>query len=63
MHRKPLVNMLDLPNIGYIIPGVGAGFLRACEGQVGIFDSLITNPYVSSETRHRALKEIYTKIL
>jgi len=53
----------EQPKIGFIVPGVAAAFLLQCEGNIGIMDSLITNPLCSSETRHKALNSIYDNII
>lgn len=50
--------MRDLPKLGFIVPGVAAGFIRYCEGDMSLFDSVVTNPLASSNTRHRALDAI-----
>lgn len=57
------VEALELPMTGFIISGVCAGFLRRCEGGMTIFDSLVTNPLVTSETRHKALSQLVDYIL
>lgn len=61
------VPMKDIPNRGYIVHRDGiyiaAGFLRRCEGDVGIFDSLITNPELSLYTRHLAIELLIEKII
>lgn len=62
-HGQSKVQWHDLPAIGYYVPGVAFGFLRVCEGGYGIFDSMITNPYASSHTRHTALQKVYNRIL
>ena len=61
----------DLPKIGYIVYSyktndasypITMGFLRRCEGNYGIIDSMITNPECSPEVRNKALN-ILTKRL
>lgn len=54
---------MDLPAIGFIVPGVAIGFLRQCEGGYAIMDSLVSNPHVSPATRHSALDKIYAHII
>lgn len=56
------VKLSDLPKTGFIVPGVAAGFLRDCEGDLSIMDSLVTNPHASVETRHRALEAVFETI-
>lgn len=53
----------ELPRLGYMIPGVAAAFLRRVEGGYALMDSLVTNPHVSSNTRHKALESLYDIIL
>lgn len=57
------VTAASLPALGLIAPGVAAGFLRRCEGQVGIFDSFATNPAACPVMRHKALDEIYKRLI
>lgn len=61
--QHPLIQYWELPAIGFIVPGVAIGFLRQCEGHIGIFDGLTSNPVASSATRHKALDAIFTRIL
>jgi hypothetical protein len=56
-----------IPEIGFIaykegIP-VCAGFLRKCEGKIGILDSLVTNPKVNLFTRHLAINKIVRRVI
>lgn len=57
----------DLPQVGRIayyddVP-VAIGFLRMAEGNLGIFDSLITNPASPSDWRHVALDALGQEII
>lgn len=56
----------DLPKVGFLVfeedRFIGAGFLRKCEGNVGIFDSYITDPAIPAKLRNQAL-EMITKNL
>lgn len=54
---------VDLLPIGFIVPGVAAGFLRRAEGGVGIIEGVCTNPLVSSSTRHKALDAVFRALL
>lgn len=60
------VNGQDLPHIGFIAFGaygaIAAGFLRQCEGDIAILDSLVTNPGQKGELRHSAIDAIVDKI-
>ncbi len=58
----PTVTRHALPEIGYIAwhhkKPIAAVFLRRCEGNTGILDSMITNPEESPEVRNFALDEL-----
>ena len=54
---------VDFPSRSYIVPGVATASVRDCEGGYGMFDSLATNPLVSSATRHKASLALWHKIL
>lgn len=63
----PLVKESDIPENGYIaynndIP-VSAAFLRKCEGNIAIIDSLITDPEAPSEVRHVAIDSITENLI
>lgn len=47
-----------LPAVGFIVPGVAAGFIRDCETSIGMLDSFVSNPTCTGATRHRALEAI-----
>ena len=57
----------EIPILGLVVTDkstvVGMGFLRKCEGDYGILDSVITNPDCNSEQRHKALDMIFTEII
>lgn len=53
-----VAQMSDVPRIGFFVPGVAAVFLREFEGSIGVYDSLVTNPAVSSKTRAVALNAL-----
>lgn len=57
--NHPLVAQRELPNIGFIIPGVAAGFVRQVEGRIGIFESVVSNALVSASTRHKAMGVLF----
>jgi hypothetical protein len=59
----PLVSYWDLPKMGFIIPGVCAGFVRQVEGNYGILDGLVSNPLVSAKTRHKAMDSLFTQLI
>lgn len=56
----------DFPKLGFLVfeedKFIGAGFLRKCEGNVGIFDSYLTDPSLPPKLRDQAL-EMITKNL
>jgi hypothetical protein len=55
----------ELPPVGFIafkgVP-VAAAFFRRCDGKVGIFDSLVSNPDVALFTRHLAVEALIDRI-
>lgn len=52
----------EVPSNGFIVPGVCAGFLMQNKGTSAVIEGLVTNPLVSSETRHKALDALVTEI-
>lgn len=62
-HGLEAVSMKELPAFGFIVPGVAAAFMRDAEGGVGIMDSIVSNPLCKSETRHRALDQLFTRLV
>lgn len=56
-------NSEQLPSVGFIVPGVAAGFIRNCETGVGMIDSLVSNSLVSSNTRHKAWNAIIKALM
>ena len=57
----------DLPEHGYIafcnMAPVAVGFLRICESDLAIMDSVMTNPQFESEIRHWALEGIISALM
>lgn len=53
----------DLPDIGYIVHGVAAGFLYKTDSNKCMIESMITNPAASKKDRHDALDAITVEIL
>lgn len=57
----------DLPEMGYIaferLKPLAAVFLRKCEGNIGIVDSLITNPTVEAKIRDLTLDILINHIV
>lgn len=51
------------PKLGFIVPGVAAGFINQAENGAAIIDGLITNPLCSSMTRHKALEAVVSKLI
>lgn len=61
------IRMKTLPKIGYIaylgnIP-VAAGFLRRLEGGFAQMDTLVSNPYLGSKTRHIAIDKVVNSLI
>lgn len=63
LQNHPEAALEDLPTLGYIVPGVGAGFVRNCETGIGMLDSFVTNPKATSEQRDAALDELFKACL
>lgn len=67
LHNMPKVTRHALPELGYVAwhngDPIGAVFLRRCEGEVAIVDSLISNPKIQSQIRHIALDALITHII
>lgn len=57
-----LVTESELPTTGFIVPGVAAGFVRKVEGNIGIFESVVSNALVSSSIRHKAMSVLFDEI-
>lgn len=57
----------ELPKLGYVAFHddflIGAGFIRMCEGSIGIFDSYITNPVAPAKLRNEGIRLITTKLM
>lgn len=52
----------ELPKDMFGVPGVAFAGLREIQGGYYLFDSMVTNPLVSSATRHTALNAVYTAL-
>lgn len=57
----------ELPEVGFVAVHDGryiaANFLRRCEGNVAIMDSLVTNPQASSSLRHKAIELVVERAI
>lgn len=66
-HKMEAVTRHSLPEIGYMAwmnsTPIGAVFLRRCEGNTGIVDSLISNPGSEAHLRHVALDALINHIV
>ncbi len=51
-----------LPNTGFIVSEVAAGFLYCCDGNLGLIENFITNPDAKSEDRDEAINIIIDSI-
>lgn len=60
------VSLSEMPSVGIIAKesykAIAMGFIRQCEGRVGILDSIITDPDATSELRHEALDQIFNQV-
>lgn len=57
----------EVPILGVVVEKdssvIAMGFIRQCEGFIGIFDSIITNPNLTSKERDSALNVLYGEII
>lgn len=57
----------DMPEVGYVAykngDPIAAAFLRRCEGNIAILDSLCTDPMARGELRHEAIDLLVNKII
>src|SRR3989442_660241 len=69
LQKRDLPNSLafDLPEVGFIVSERGepiaVGFIRRCEGNCGMIDSLISNPDAPSDMRHSAIDLVVDQVL
>jgi hypothetical protein len=47
-----------LPRVGFIEPGVAAGWMYQTDSRVGFLEEFVTNPKASGKARHAAVDEI-----
>ena len=52
-----------LPSVGFVVPGVGAGFIYMTDRPVAFIEGYITNPDASSNNRSEALDAITFHLL
>jgi len=57
------IHSAQLPDIGYIEPGVAAGFLYRTDSVYGLIDGFISNPLAPKVKAARALQAIAETIL
>ena len=68
MHRDMNGDLIgDLPQIGYVVSERGepiaAGFIRRCEGNYSLLDSLITNPTAPGDMRSSAIDVVVEQLI
>ena len=61
--RKIEITPEYLPEMGFIMPGIAAGFIYQTDANFCIFESFISNPNTSPEEREGALREIVTLMI
>ena len=66
--KLEIPNKLELPKIGFVIKtkqngAIAIGFLRICEGNVAMIDSMITNPAINSDIRDKALDFLVHRLI
>ena len=52
-----------LPKVGFLEPGIAAGFVYQVDANFCIFESFISNPNTSKSERKEALREIVTEMI
>ena len=62
-HNIPAPDMETLPTIGYIWPGVAAGFLYMTDSSIAIIDNFITGKQAERVAKDKALDEIVLALL
>lgn len=68
LEQRNMITTLDsLPMHGVLVCSedrpVAAGFIRKCEGNFAIFDSMVTNPQVLGSIRHEAMDEVFKGLI
>lgn len=58
MQELPVLEHEDMPAIGYIVPGVCAGFLYQTDSSMCMIDGYIANPEARGEKRKNALDAV-----
>ncbi len=60
--KKLKTEQQPMPYNTFVVPGVAAIGLRFIDNTYWLIDSMVTNPYASSATRHKALDSLYQAI-
>lgn len=60
-HQMP--PMAAVPKRGFIVPGIGAGFMMVTDDGLALLDGYITNPAASWDERQRAIDDITAALL
>lgn len=63
LYEMPLLRYEDLPAIGYIVPGVCAGFLYQTDSSLCMLDAFIANPEARGNARREALNSVTELLL
>ena len=61
-HKQAAIAQDAIPVLSFIVPGIAIASIRLVEGNVGLVDNMVTNPYASCNARHRALEALYSHI-
>jgi hypothetical protein len=61
--RKIEITPDYLPQIGFISPGIAAGFIYQTDANFCIFESFISNPNTTKDERNAALNSIVTYMI
>jgi hypothetical protein len=65
-YKKRSVEFFDrtvLPNIGFVVPGIGAGFIYMTDSSIAFIEGFITNPEADSKDRNDALDRISENLI
>lgn len=57
------VDSLLFPEIGYVVPGVAAGFLYKTDSKLGIIENIISNKRSEKNERDRSLNAIVENLI
>lgn len=62
-HGMPTLLPAAIPNLGFITPGVAAGFLYETDSNICLIEGFVSRPGCGPKARHHALNEITDALL